>query len=252
MKKILNLITAWVLILLLSISSLNVVQAETTDNDQPEVSAENTQIEATGTDSAGEMIASAISENQEQVGSQQEEDAYITELTVEDFTAEVTYGTKKKAELVVAIYEEDKNLMLTSGKTTVDAGTGTASVKIDTWALPKNFVASAYLLDAQDHKPLCQQYTTDLYTKNIQDIRNSTPGDFPGREILTLDEKDDDDNFAVYNDSTIVREADGTNNIVWSWKDGTYTIFSSDDQEKGLKKGDTFAYKYKDDSVLLL
>ena len=78
MKKILNLITAWVLILLLSISSLNVVQAETTDNDQPEVSAENTQIEAAGTDSAGEMIASAISENQEQVGSQQEEDAYIT------------------------------------------------------------------------------------------------------------------------------------------------------------------------------
>ena len=113
-------------------------------------------------------------------------------------------------------------------------------------------MASAYLLDAQDHKPLCQQYTTDLYTKNIQDIRNSTPDDFPGREILTLDEKDDDDNFAVYNDSTIVREADGTNNIVWSWKDGTYTIFSSDDQVKGLKKGDTFAYKYKDDSVLLL
>lgn len=122
MKKILNLITAWVLILLLSISSLNVVQAETTDNDQPEVSAENTQIEATGTDSAGEMIASAISETQEQVGSQQEEDAYITELTVEDFIAEVTFGTKKKAELVVAIYEEDKNFMLTSGKTTVNAG----------------------------------------------------------------------------------------------------------------------------------
>ena len=252
MKKILNLITAWFLIILLSVSSLNVVQAETPENDQSEISAENTQIEAAGTDSAGEMIASAISENQEQVGSQQEEDAYITELTVEDFTAEVTYGTKKKAELVVAIYEEDKNLMLTSGKTTVDAGTGTASIKIDTWALPKNFVASAYLLDAQDHKPLCQQYTTDLYTKNIQDIRNSTPDDFPGREILTLDEKDDDDNFAVYNDSTIVREADGTNNIVWSWKDGTYTIFSSDDQVKGLKKGDTFAYKYKDDSVLLL
>ena len=97
MKKILNLITAWFLIILLSVSSLNVVQAETPENDQSEISAENTQIEAAGTDAAGEMIASAISENQEQVGSQQEEDAYITELTVEDFTAEVTYGTKKKA-----------------------------------------------------------------------------------------------------------------------------------------------------------
>ena len=42
MKKILNLITAWVLILLLSISSLNVVQAETPENDQSEISAENT------------------------------------------------------------------------------------------------------------------------------------------------------------------------------------------------------------------
>ena len=90
MKKILNLITAWFLIILLSVSSLNVVQAETPENDQSEISAENTQIEAAGTDSAGEMIASAISENQEQVGSQQEEDAYITELNVEDFTAEVT------------------------------------------------------------------------------------------------------------------------------------------------------------------
>ena len=46
MKKILNLITAWFLIILLSVSSLNVVQAETPENDQSEISAENTQIEA--------------------------------------------------------------------------------------------------------------------------------------------------------------------------------------------------------------
>ena len=247
-----NSLLSLCLIILMTVNSAGTVFAQPVQNDQPEVSADNMQIEADGTDSAGEMIASVITEKQEQTGAQQQSDSYVTDLGLQGTTATVEYGTNKKADIVVAIYEEGKTQMIASGKTSIEAGSGTATVNISTGTMPQYFVASAFLLDADTHKALCQEYTTELYTKGIQDIKNSTPDDFEDKEVLRLNGEADDDNFAVYNDRTLTAEATDPNNKIQDNGNGTYTIKNADADFRSLKKGDTFSYEYADGTVLLV
>jgi hypothetical protein len=118
--------------------------------------------------------------------------------------------------------------------------------------MPQYFAATAYLLDADSHEPLCEAYNTELYTKDVQDLKNSTADDYDPDKVLQLDEDDKKTNFAVFNEETTVADEGADKNQLTDNGDGTYTITNADSSFTDLKVGDTFSYNYEDGTVLLV
>lgn len=249
MKRTIKQITAMLLVVIMCVSAPTTALAEGTvaQNNAETVSGQS-DVTITGTDSVGNMVAKEATAQQED---QQGKKASISGLNFNGNQAEVEFYTTEDAALVVAVYDEQQVQMLGSGKVTVAAGDTTATVTVNA-TMPKYFVASAYLLQKDTHKPLCDLYTTQLYTKEIQEVKNSTIDDYKEENVLELDSSDRDNNFAVYNDETVVADESSKKNQITANGDGTYTVKKADASFTGLKKGDTFSYKYDDGSVLLV
>lgn len=249
MKRTIKQITAMLLVVIMCVSAPTTALAEGTvaQNNAETVSGQS-DVTITGTDSVGNMVAKEATVQQED---QQGKKASISGLNFNGNQAEVEFYTTEDADLVVAVYDEQQVQMLGSGKVTVAAGDTTATVTVNA-TMPKYFVASAYLLQKDTHKPLCDLYTTQLYTKEIQEVKNSTIDDYKEENVLELDSSDRDNNFAVYNDETVVADEGSKKNQITANGDGTYTVKKADASFTGLKKGDTFSYKYEDGSVLLV
>ena len=249
MKRTIKQITAMLLVVIMCVSAPTTALAEGTvaQNNAETVSGQS-DVTITGTDSVGNMVAKEATAQQED---QQGKKASISGLNFNGNQAEVEFYTTEDADLVVAVYDEQQVQMLGSGKVTVAAGDTTATVTVNA-TMPKYFVASAYLLQKDTHKPLCDLYTTQLYTKEIQEVKNSTNDDYKEENVLELDSSDRDNNFAVYNDETVVADESSKKNQITANGDGTYTVKKADASFTGLKKGDTFSYKYEDGSVLLV
>lgn len=249
MKRTIKQITAMLLVVIMCVSAPTTALAEGTvaQNNAETVSGQS-DVTITGTDSVGNMVAKEATAQQED---QQGKKASISGLNFNGNQAEVEFYTTEDADLVVAVYDEQQVQMLGSGKVTVAAGDTTATVTVNA-TMPKYFVASAYLLQKDTHKPLCDLYTTQLYTKEIQEVKNSTIDDYKEENVLELDSSDRDNNFAVYNDETVVADESSKKNQITANGDGTYTVKKADASFTGLKKGDTFSYKYDDGSVLLV
>ena len=249
MKRTIKQITAMLLVVIMCVSAPTTALAEGTvaQNNAETVSGQS-DVTITGTDSVGNMVAKEATAQQED---QQGKKASISGLNFNGNQAEVEFYTTEDADLVVAVYDEQQVQMLGSGKVTVAAGDTTATVTVNA-TMPKYFVASTYLLQKDTHKPLCDLYTTQLYTKEIQEVKNSTIDDYKEENVLELDSSDRDNNFAVYNDETVVADESSKKNQITANGDGTYTVKKADASFTGLKKGDTFSYKYEDGSVLLV
>lgn len=249
MKRTIKQITAMLLVVIMCVSAPTTALAEGTvaQNNAETVSGQS-DVTITGTDSVGNMVAKEATAQQED---QQGKKASISGLNFNGNQAEVEFYTTEDADLVVAVYDEQQVQMLGSGKVTVAAGDTTATVTVNA-TMPKYFVASAYLLQKDTHKPLCDLYTTQLYTKEIQEVKNSTIDDYKEENVLELDSSNRDNNFAVYNDETVVADESSKKNQITANGDGTYTVKKADASFTGLKKGDTFSYKYEDGSVLLV
>ena len=249
MKRTIKQITAMLLVVIMCVSAPTTALAEGTvaQNNAETVSGQS-DVTITGTDSVGNMVAKEATAQQED---QKGKKASISGLNFNGNQAEVEFYTTEDADLVVAVYDEQQVQMLGSGKVTVAAGDTTATVTVNA-TMPKYFVASAYLLQKDTHKPLCDLYTTQLYTKEIQEVKNSTIDDYKEENVLELDSSDRDNNFAVYNDETVVADESSKKNQITANGDGTYTVKKADASFTGLKKGDTFSYKYEDGSVLLV
>lgn len=249
MKRTIKQITAMLLVVIMCVSAPTTALAEGTvaQNNAETVSGQS-DVTITGTDSVGNMVAKEATAQQED---QQGKKASISGLNFNGNQAEVEFYTTEDADLVVAVYDEQQVQMLGSGKVTVAAGDTSATVTVNA-TMPKYFVASAYLLQKDTHKPLCDLYTTQLYTKEIQEVKNSTIDDYKEENVLELDSSNRDNNFAVYNDETVVADESSKKNQITANGDGTYTVKKADASFTGLKKGDTFSYKYEDGSVLLV
>ena len=107
--------------------------------------------------------------------------------------------------------------------------------------MPQYFVATAFLLDKESHEALCDSFTTEMYTKDIQDLKNSTTDNYDQDKVVQLEEGNKDTNFAVFNDETKVVTEDSEKNQIKDNGDGTYTITNMDDTLSDLKAGDTIA-----------
>ena len=141
--------------------------------------------------------------------------------------------------------------MLASGNTDASKDGTVASVTI-TGDMPQYFVATAFLLDKESHEALCDSFTTEMYTKDIQDLKNSTTDNYDQDKVVQLEEGNKDTNFAVFNDETKVVTEDSEKNQIKDNGDGTYTITNMDDTLSDLKAGDTIACSYSDGTFLLI
>ena len=254
MKKIKQFLVM-LLVISLSITSLgsNVFAAgdfsSDAQNEQITDSSQNLNVE--GTDSVGNMLASAISEENNNSEERKQLANNITGLEIEDNTAVVEFQTQTDAEVVVAVYDEQRVQMLASGNELVSQEESIATVTIS-GDMPQYFAATAYLLDADSHEPLCEAYNTELYTKNVQDLKNSTADDYDPDKVLQLDENNKKTNFAVFNEETTVADEGTDKNQLTDNGDGTYTITNADSSFTDLKVGETFSYNYEDGTVLLV
>ena len=245
MKRVKQFLT-FLLIIVLCVGSVETVTA--TDTSQTNEISENATISGNG--SIGGMVADEINtQSQEETSGNN----YISELELSGNVAEVQFGTEKAANLVVAIYDDlDCVQMLASGKTTVTTDAIKATVTVETQDMPQYFVARAFLVEKDSFKPLCEPYTTQLYTKTLQDFKNSTVDDYKDREVLQLDENNKQTNFGVYKDNTLLLDENTPGDQITDHGNGTYTITAADKEILSLKTGDTFSYEYQDGSVLLV
>lgn len=260
MKKMKKLLALLIVISIVSTSMGTAVFASSdlpaeTQSDQKTESEDNLQnnanIDVEGTDSVGDILALAISEENEKSEERQKSANSITGLDFSENNASVEYQTEEDAEIVVAVYDEQHSRMLASGNTDASKDGTVASVTI-TGDMPQYFVATAFLLDKESHEALCDSFTTEMYTKDIQDLKNSTTDNYDQDKVVQLEEGNKDSNFAVFNDETKVVTEDSEKNQIKDNGDGTYTITNMDDTLSDLKAGDTIACSYSDGTFLLI
>lgn len=253
MKRFLSIILSISMTLGLFVNP--VFAGETAYTSEPQISAESSQIEAEGKDSAGQMIADAISKQ----AAEQNSDAacHISGLIIdkENMTAEVSFVTDEDAEIMVSIFDGKQSALYASGKQKVTPAEHSTTVKIACRdginSVPDIFTGKAYLLDRDSHEPLCDPFTTSEYTKEIMDLKASTTEDFPEDRVLNLD-SDTETNFAVYSDEISVIEENAGKNQITDNGDGTYTVTNADSSFTSLISGDKLSYTDSDGNVLLL
>ena len=242
-----NRITAVLLTLVLLFTSIPVtaVQAEETMSSQ-----KNTvDVTAEATDSFGEMLAETVNGEIEE----QEENSgcNIFSVEVEGNIASAEFETDRYATLVIGIYDESGDQMLASGNVEVDPGDTEAEVAIETDAMPEYFYLRGFLVDYETLEPCCTVYESPNYTQEMQEFLAMTTDDFAGREVLNFDD-DKTNNFAVYNENTIVvEETEGINEVLQADEDNElYVINNADSEIMGLEEGDLLSYEYADGTLL--
>lgn len=254
MKQNVKKILALLLALVMCLEPVgNVAAAKMTGREQDDVMSNAGSLEMSGNDSVGHLLAETLSEEQGRQEALAESGDYITELEISGNQASVDFCTTTNAEVIVAIYEEKTGRMIGSGKTVVGIQDFSADMSIDTGSntMPQYFIATAYLLDAETHYPLCEELTVDLYTENMQKLLSSTVNDYPDNPVVNLDDNLST-NFAVGNKDMLALNEDTEPYQIMDNGDGTYTVKNADDKITGLHAGDTLSYEYADGSILLI
>lgn len=243
-KRVLSM----VLVLVMMVSVLP-PRAEAEDV-QPQV--ENS-VTMEGTNSFGNLLANTMNESPE--AQTEGEDNRVCDLVIEGTTATVEYTTTKNAKVVVAVYTEDGTKMLGSGTAEVTPEETAVVVEIQISPMPKYYSAGAYLLDAKTNDPLSPVFRTQLYTKAVQDIKNSTVEDYDPEKVLNLDE-DNTTNFAVFGENTLLLSSMDAYGMdlenALSTVDGRYTFENASEEVRGLKPGDSFAFPQEDGEFVIV
>lgn len=162
------------------------------------------------------------------------------------------YGSTLEDAVVVALHTEDGFQLLASGTAQVSKEEMEAVVTIE-GDLPDYFMASAYLMDSFDLSPLCAAYETPMYTREMQELLNSTVEDYDSERVLNLDD-DNTTNFAVFGENTIVLEAvEGVNTVAQiDDETATYVLENADEIVTNLRERDVFVYPYAENELLII
>ncbi len=223
-------------------SMQEVYAQENATNVAESVSMEQEQLEVSGNNGIGTLLAKEING---ELTEQQENQGYtIFDVTVEGKMATVSLNVVEECRLIVGIYSEDGRNLLASGVINVEKIAKNAVVTLEAQNMPQYFLVKAFLID-EIMSPLCSVYQSELYTKEMQEFLTKTTDDFEQDKVLNLDE-DKTNNFAVYKDNVKKIEGVYSKNIVVSANNetGVYVLENIDSTIKNLKNGDIFAYTY--------
>lgn len=249
-KKFMSLIL--VLCLMCSMPSVSVFatsdNADESQNIQTDISDD---MNVKSINSFGNLLTSEL--GQETDKQEENNGINIFSVAVLGKTATAEFETLQDSTLVVAIYDESGVEMLASGRTKVTKDDATAEVTIDIETMPKYFYLKAFLVDEEVYRPLCTAYESPNYTQEMQEFFAKTTDDFESEKVLNLN-NDKTNNFAVYNDDTVIIEPNDTENQVVSADNERrmYVIENADDTITSLQIGDVFTYSYDDENILIV
>lgn len=249
MRKKLKKLLVLFLVLAMTVTILPAT-ALASEAEEGSVELQEEEVGVKGTDSVGNLLADTISEETAEDAENAQQDNYIIELEMSGNTATVSYQASEKADVVVAIYAEDTGKMVASGEEEIDPDENSVEVSIE-GTIPDYYVASAYLLDENSYEPICTQYTTQMYTKELQDLLSKTTDDFEQDRVLNFDD-DKSNNYVVYKENILVVDQSDTDSKVIDNNNGSYTITKADESFKSLKEGDIFSYQYEDGTALII
>lgn len=247
-KRILILL----LVTILCLPDIPILANSVTSNENMQNTAsldsENMQVKASN--SFGKILQNSLTEYENNENSSPNS---ILDIEMSGKTANVTLKTTQSCTVFVGIYSEDGTQLIASGEKEVTENDTNVKVTIATDNMPTYYSICASLISSELGRPLSEEYTNPMYTKDMQELMDKTVDDFDEEKVLNLD-NDKTNNFAVYNDSVkIIKPTENYNTVVNpDSKSGTYTIENIDSQISNLKKGDTFSYEYKDNEFLIV
>ena len=244
-----QVLLVWSLVIAMLIGSITpgVASAEEKVVQKTTVNVKESDLEVSGTNSFGKLIAELL--DGEINGSN---NYYISDLEIEEKQAKVSYSVSENCSLVVAVYDEQGIQMLGSGMKSITVENTEVTVDIGIEELPQYFLVKAFLLDSEKNTALSQVYICDHYTQGFQEFLNKTTDDFEQEKILNLDD-DMTTNFAVFNDETTHVKGEGESNRMVSvdLENNKYVIADADNKTKALQVGEIFYYTDGDYDIMV-
>lgn len=246
-RKIISIITLLMLIAqmilpgIVNATSKNEDKTGTDKNSaQNTVRANSSDLEVEGNGTIGKLLAQELSQEADNTDSS----IYgIIDVEMNNNTALIDYYTKVDATIIVGIYDEEKTRIITLGSVEVKPEEEETYIELPSEKMPEYYYLKAFMVD-KDNNPLCKPYSTTLYTQGIQKVTQMTTDEFESERILNFDE-DENTNFAVYKENTIViKEDESEIKLISADEQNKIYVFENiDDTIKNLKKGDTLVYE---------
>ena len=234
-------------------------QTEQEQTGQAEVDTSNMSVSATN--SFGQLLVNGLGMDGEN-GSDLSLESRVIEITMNGSTAMVKYIVKKDANLVVGIYTDDSEQeMIASGTVAVQAtpdNTASSIVEVPlSGEIPEHYTVKGFLLDKEDHAPLCKEYTNAFYTENVEELEGATIDDFDSARAVNLDD-DRTTNFGVVKQGVILLQEDepengaGENIVVLDDSENQIYQFENASAELlNLKQGNIIVYKYGENNLII-
>lgn len=234
-------------------------QPEQKQTQQAEVDTSNVSMKATN--SFGQLLVNGLGMDGEN-GSDLSSESRVIEITMNGSTAMVKYIAKKDANLVVGIYTDDSEQeMIASGTVAVQAtpdNTASSIVEVPlSGEVPEHYTVKGFLLDKEDHAPLCGEYTNAFYTENVEELEGATIDDFDSARAVNLDD-DRTTNFGVVKQGVILLQEDelengaGENIVVLDDSENQIYQFENASTELlNLKQGNIIVYKYGENNLII-
>ena len=234
-------------------------QTEQEQTGQAEVDTSNMSVSATN--SFGQLLVNGLGMDGEN-GSDLSSESRVIEITMNGSTAMVKYIAKKDANLVVGIYTDDSEQeMIASGTVAVQAtpdNTASSIVEVPlSGEVPEHYTVKGFLLDKEDHAPLCGEYTNAFYTENVEELEGATIDDFDSARAVNLDD-DRTTNFGVVKQGVMLLQEDelengaGENIVVLDDSENQiYQIENASTELLNLKQGSIIVCKYGENNLII-
>ena len=218
-------------------------EAETGPTAEPAV---QTDMEITGNSPLGDMLAEKLTA--EQTALNEKNGCGIYEVQLSDTQAYVQFDTTLDCTLLLTLYDDAGENLLTSAKAEVT--TEQTEITLDVPDMPESCYLRACLIDTETLAPISAEYSSALYTQEMQEFLSKTTDDFDEDLVLNLDD-DKTKNFLILNENMIFLQSDATTNTaVFDQTNRTATLSNYDEAASKLKTGDTVFLDCGEDSTV--
>lgn len=252
MKKLKQAISVVLVTMLMVSTSMVYPNAAEQNNNITTNNIVNNAFTVEGNSTVGNMISDEFNIAQQNTEEAEAKSYGISKATVADKTVSVEYFAAEDCTVIAAIFDENTNQMIASGKTDVTSENDSVNVQLAIDTMPKAFVLKAYMVDSSN-SPLSDEYETSMYTTEMQELLAKTVDDFDSEKVLNLDENDST-NFAVYSEDVKILDDDSEKNVLKSYDESTktYVFENCTDDMLSLKTDDEFSCNADDDNVIII
>ncbi|MBR5363536.1 MAG: leucine-rich repeat protein [Oscillospiraceae bacterium] len=172
-----------------------------------------------------------------------EQNVSVSNLKFDEQTGKITVISSQSyaCRVRVLFVDEDNPARTYQLEADVDAGSYVMTeLQADLSALPAYYTIHAQLVN---HAGLavCQPFSVDRYTREMQQILDTTAADFNAEQVVNFD-SDETTNFIVLSEDTVLAEHDAQTNVLVSadYDRDSYVFSDIDDTVRSLKRGQYF------------